>query len=82
MFIENAGFQLWNGSLSSLVPFRNEAPLAALNRVTVLQDLKPGAVGMAIAAYLYVYLAYETEANPGQIYYSPEPISFHHVPKF
>jgi len=44
--------------------------------------LSDSPAGMAMAAFLYFYFAYDTLANVGELYYSNTPVSFDLIPDF
>ena len=80
--VENQGFQIWDGTLSTLKPAVNGKTFSAVNRITVFEDVALGPAGMAMAAFLYFYFAYDTLANVGELYYSNTPVSFDLIPDF
>ena len=80
--VENQGFQIWDGTLSTLKPAVDGKTFSAVNRITVFEDVALGPAGMAMAAFLYFYFAYDTLANVGELYYSNTPVSFDLIPDY
>ncbi|MFP6840492.1 MAG: hypothetical protein VB962_13090 [Pseudohongiellaceae bacterium] len=72
--IESGEFVLWDGSLETLAAAFPGKTLQAIEAFSVLEDVPFGAVGLA-GASLFIYLAYDSVATAGELYYSGTPLS-------
>jgi hypothetical protein len=71
--IESGEFALWDGSLETLVAAFPGKTLQAIEAFSVIEDVPFGAVGLA-GATLFIYLAYDSVATAGDLYYSGTPL--------
>ena len=72
--VESGEFVLWDGSLETLAAAFPGKTLQAIEAFSVLEDVPFGAVGLA-GASLSIYLAYDSVATAGELYYSGTPLS-------
>ena len=72
--LEDGSFALWDGDVATLMPTAANIPLAAVEELTIIEDLPFGAAGVTNGTVL-IYLAYDSQQTPGEIYYSGDPIS-------
>ena len=71
--IESGEFVLWDGSLETLVAAFPGKTLQTIEAFSVIEDVPFGAVGLA-GATLFIYLAYDSVATAGDLYYSGTPL--------
>ncbi len=71
--IESGEFVLWDGSLETLVAAFPGKTLQTIEAFSVIEDVPFGAVGLA-GATLFIYLAYDSMATAGGLYYSGTPL--------
>ena len=76
--LEDGTFDLWDGEVATLVPRAGGILLSEVNSLTVVDNLAFGQIDTT-AADIYVYFAYDTLQNPGELYYSGEPVTLHIV---
>ncbi len=76
-FVRNGpdSYELWDGTVAGLKSAVTGKLLAAQEPLTIFDDLPFGAAGVSDAA-LNIYLAYDSNAAPGELYFSGNPISF------
>ena len=75
MRVESGDFVPWDGTLGSLQATSPGKTLQAIEPLTVAENTPLGPAGLA-GASLQIFLAYDTTAAPGQLYYSGAPLSF------
>lgn len=77
LFVRNGpdNFELWDGTVDGLKPAVANKTLVAEEALTIVDDLPFGAAGISNAA-LYIYLAYDSNAAPGELFFSGSPLSF------
>ncbi len=68
-------YVLWDGTVEGLKPALANKVLAAQEALTIVDDLPFGAAGISNMA-LNIFLAYDTSAAPGELFYSGTPLSF------
>lgn len=74
MQVTSGNFELWDGTVAKLKPLKAGKTLLAIEPITVVQNVAFGTLGLA-GTSLAMYLAYDTVAAPGQLYYSGAPMS-------
>jgi len=72
--LENGSFELWDGDVATLMSTATAIPLSAVEELTIIEGLPFGKAGVTDGTVL-IYLAYDSQQNPGEIYYSGEPIT-------
>ena len=72
--LEDGSFDLWDGEIATLMPTAAAIPLSAVEELSIIEDLPFGAAGVTEGTIL-IYLAYDTQQVPGEIYYSGDPIT-------
>ena len=75
-YVKNSAgsFVPFSGRLADMVAYR-QGTLAALEKITVVEDLKGGSAGLA-GQEIRVYVGYAPASAPNDIYYSSVPIRF------
>ncbi len=68
-------YEPWDGTVEGLKPAIANKVLAAEEMLSIVDDLPFGAVGVSNTA-LNIFLAYDTNAAPGDLFFSGSPISF------
>lgn len=78
LFLKNkAGdFQVWNGSVPTLVENSEEAILGETVDLTVLSELELAPLNLA-GTRIDIYLGYSVKSTPDTIYYSSTPFEIH-----
>jgi hypothetical protein len=71
--LETGEFVIWDGGLGTLAPAFPGTTLQTIEAFAVLENVAFGTVGVA-GVSLSFYLAYDTVANPGELYYSGTPL--------
>ncbi|MFT7527436.1 MAG: hypothetical protein ACI9LY_002591 [Arenicella sp.] len=74
MRVESGNYEVWDGTLAGLKASFPEKTLQASEKFTVLESIALGAAGLA-GTNLSIYLAYDSVAMPGELYYSGVPMS-------
>jgi len=71
---ESTGWGVWDGTVPGLGPVESVSSFSAVNRIDVsgIADLVSGNGNIPVV----VFLAYDTSANPGELYYSGNPLQF------
>jgi len=72
---ELGGFVVWDQNPANLLPTLPDRTLQAGEPITVLENVPFGPAGL-FGATLSIFLAYDTTAAPGQLYYSGVPLTF------
>ncbi len=75
MRLESGDYVIWDLTLPNLQATLPGRTLQASEPLTILEDVPFGPAGLAGAA-LSIFLAYDTTAAPGELYYSGVPLSF------
>ena len=75
MGLESGEYVVWDLSGETLQPIRAAKTLQASEPLTLVDDVAFGPAGVSDTS-LDVYLAYDTTANPGELYYSGVPLTF------
>ena len=60
--LENGAFELWDGDVATLLPTAAAIPLAAVEDLTIIENLPFGDAGVTNGTVL-IYLAYDTQQN-------------------
>lgn len=71
----DGNFLPWNGNTAQLQPTVTNKLLQSVETLKVVSGIAFGAAGLAGQSF-QVYLAYNRNANPGQLYFSGTPASF------
>lgn len=71
--IASGEFVLWDGALETLAAAFPGKTLQTIEAFAVLENVAFGAAGVAGASIAF-YLAYDTVASPGELYYSGTPL--------
>ncbi len=73
MQVEDGSFVVWEEG-GALLPRAASVPLAAQEPLTIIQGLPFGALGITDET-IYFFLAYTTQQQPGELYFSGVPIT-------
>jgi len=73
MRLESGGFAIWDQTLPNLQATLPDRTLQASEPITLLENVAFGPAGLA-GATLSIFLAYDTTAAPGELYYSGVPL--------
>jgi hypothetical protein len=71
--VEDGSFAIWEDG-GALLPRATSIPLAAEEQLTIIQGLPFGAIGITDET-IYFFLAYTTQQQPGELYFSGVPIA-------
>jgi hypothetical protein len=71
--VEDGSFAIWEDG-GALLPRATSVPLAAEEQLTIIQGLPFGAIGITDET-IYFFLAYTTQQQPGELYFSGVPIA-------
>lgn len=80
MALESGEFVLWDLSADSLQPKASDLTLADSESLPIVQGVAFGAAGISNAS-LQIFLAYDTAAEAGELFYTATPLSFSIVPE-
>jgi len=58
----------------------NGKTFSTINRINIFKDVALGPAGMQLSSMLYIYFAYDTLVNSGELYYSSTPVFFDLIP--
>jgi len=72
---DNGTYLTWDGTLDSLLPTATNILLSDSETVTVADKVALTSIGV-VDAQVYIYLAYSTDASPGELYYTGTPLRF------
>lgn len=75
MGLESGAYVVWDQTLPNLQAILPGRTLQASEPITILENVAFGPAGLA-GASLAIFLAYDTTAAPGELYYSGVPLSF------
>lgn len=75
MRLESGEFAVWDQTLPNLQATLPDRTLQASEPITILESIAFGPAGLA-GASLAIFLAYDTIAAPGELYYSGAPLIF------
>ncbi|MEX0965270.1 MAG: hypothetical protein WDZ52_14655 [Pseudohongiellaceae bacterium] len=74
MRLESGDFAIWDQTLPNLQATLPDRTLQASEPITILENIAFGPAGLA-GASLSIFLAYDTTAAPGELYYSGDPLT-------
>ena len=74
MRLESGDYAIWDQTLPNLQATLPGRTLQASEPITILENVAFGPAGLS-GASLAIFLAYDTTAAPGQLYYSGVPLS-------
>lgn len=77
---ENDGYQPWDLTLPKLLSTRPAKTLQASEPLSIVNDVAFGPAGLSDVS-LSVFLAYDSMAAPGELYYSGAPLTFSIAPQ-
>ena len=75
MRVESGDYAEWDGAPDTLLAAAPDKILHASEPLTVVENVAFGTLGVMDAS-LDIYLAYDTAANPGELYFSGVPLNF------
>lgn len=70
----SGAYELWDGSIASLLPTAQSKQLQAVEPLTVVADLVFAEAGLS-GAKLDFYFAYDTDSSPGELFFNSLPFS-------
>lgn len=71
---ETGNYVIWNQNPANLIPTLPDRTLQASEPITILENVAFGPAGLA-GATLNIFLAYDTTAQVGELYYSGVPLT-------
>lgn len=75
MGVENQGFVVWDQNPANLQPMRSAVTLSAAVDLPIVENIVFGPAGVSDTT-LQIFVAYDTTAAAGELYYSPAPLTF------
>ena len=75
MRTDDNSFAIWNGNLDSLLPFAPAVALQDKEAFSIIEGIAFESAGISDAE-LSIYLAYDTQEQPQQLFYSGSPLTF------
>ncbi len=75
MGVENQGFAVWDQNPANLQPMRSAVTFSDVVDFPIVENIVFGPAGVADTT-LQVFVAYDTTAAVGELYYSPAPLTF------
>lgn len=75
MGLESGAFEVWDQNPANLLPLRSGQTFPQSLTVPIIEDIAFGPAGVSDTT-LQLFLAYDTTAAAGELYYSPAPLTF------
>lgn len=75
MGLESGQFVVWDQNPVSLQPIRSGQTFSQSVSLPIVENIAFGPAGVSNTT-LQIFVAYDTQAVPGELYYSPAPLSF------
>ena len=75
MGLESGAFVVWDQNPANLQPIRSALTFNSSNTVPVVENIAFGPAGVSDTS-LQIFVAYDTTAQAGELYYSPSPLTF------
>jgi len=75
MGLESGAFEVWDQNPATLQPKRSATTLGSTVDLPIVENIAFGPAGVSDTS-LQIFIAYDTTAAAGELYYSPTPLSF------
>jgi len=75
MGLESGAFEVWDQNPATLMPLRSGQTFSQSLSLPIIENIAFGPAGVANTT-LQIFLAYDTTAVAGELYYSPSPLAF------